>query len=78
MNESQKAFEEHLQKKAGRFAWRSYFNPDEVECALSAWDESRKQALEEAVAICEDTPYRGDNYMEGVASCEERIKELIK
>jgi hypothetical protein len=38
----------------------------------------RKQALEEAIAICEDTPYRGDSYMEGVASCEERIKELIK
>jgi hypothetical protein len=70
MTESQKAFEEHLQKKAGRFAWRSYFNPDEVECALSAWDESRKQALEDALAIVQNENKVGDMEFE--------IKELIK
>jgi hypothetical protein len=51
MTKSQLAFEDFLEIKAGRFKWRSYFNSEEVDLALSAWQASRKAALEEAINV---------------------------
>jgi hypothetical protein len=93
MTESQKAFEVFLSTPVDSFldgtpiTRKHQLHAGPVKEYVQGWMEltwqagiayGRKQALEEAIAICEDTPYRGDSYMEGVASCEERIKELTK
>ena len=44
--------------------------------------DARKQALEEAIAICKAvcSPYptdQGDGYNEGALDCEKKIKELL-
>lgn len=61
--------------------WQGYLRAkQETEQAIK---NARKQALEEAIAICNAvcSPYptdQGDGYNEGALDCEKKIKELLK
>lgn len=55
--------------------------PAAYDWCLATWQASRKQALEEAIAICNATcdPYNtehGNGYNRAALDCEKKIKEL--
>jgi len=84
MTESQKAFEA-LFKEVFPIQHHDWFEKDSLGYVSHSTNNgyklylaTRKQALEEAVAICKNIPYQNDSYVAGVTLCTSAIERLIK